>query len=203
MDVLIRNISAERVVKNSKFLAELLVCSSQQKARLLIRSQKGKYTDATHVVHAFITGPSGEISGMSDDGEPSGTAGRPVLDVLKGRACTNTLLTITRWFGGTLLGTGGLVKAYSESAKAVIAEADNIGAFEEFVEKRSFSFTVDYALCEKIKHKLLPFHLYDIKEYFSDNVLFTGSIRADECTDFESCIQNISNGMIEGRKIWQ
>ena len=62
--------------------------------------------------------------GMSDDGEPSGTAGRPSLDVLKGRKCTNTLLTITRWFGGTLLGTGGLVKAYGNGAKQVLAAAD-------------------------------------------------------------------------------
>ena len=76
-----------------------------------VKSQKAKYADATHVVHAFVIGPGAEVMGMSDDGEPSGTAGRPALDVLRGRGCTNTVLTITRWFGGTLLGTGGLVKA--------------------------------------------------------------------------------------------
>ena len=100
-------------------------------ARDLVKAQKSKYADATHVVHAFVIGSGAEILGMSDDGEPSGTAGRPTLDVLKGRGCTNTLITITRWFGGTLLGTGGLVKAYSGGAKQVIQKADELGLFEE------------------------------------------------------------------------
>ena len=103
---------------------------------------------------------------MSDDGEPSGTAGRPTLDVLKGRGCTNTLITITRWFGGTLLGTGGLVKAYSGGAKQVIQKADELGLFEELVEKKDFSFEADYSLYKLIKLNMEQFSLYDVKEEF-------------------------------------
>ena len=120
MDILTKSIQFEEVIKGSRFLSELIPCDSQAAARELIKAQKAKYADATHVVHAFVIGPGAEVMGMSDDGEPSGTAGRPVLDVLKGRKCTNTVLTVTRWFGGTLLGTGGLVKAYSGGAKQVI-----------------------------------------------------------------------------------
>ena len=123
------SLSFEETIKGSRFLSELFPCESQTQARDLVKAQKTKYPDATHVVHAFVIGPAAEILGMSDDGEPSGTAGRPSLDVLKGFGCTNTLVTITRWFGGTLLGTGGLVKAYSGGVKQVIQKADSLSLF--------------------------------------------------------------------------
>jgi uncharacterized YigZ family protein len=127
MEILKSYINYEETIKGSRFLSELFPCDSQAAARELVKSQKAKYADATHVVHAFVIGPGAEVMGMSDDGEPSGTAGRPALDVLRGRGCTNTVLTITRWFGGTLLGTGGLVKAYGNGAKGVLAAADEAG----------------------------------------------------------------------------
>src|SRR5574344_183749 len=98
---------------------------------LLLHELKIQYADATHVVHAFVTGTFGEVNGMSDDGEPAGTAGRPVLEVLKGSNITNVLLTVTRYFGGTLLGTGGLVKAYGDCAKLAIEQAHQQNAIEE------------------------------------------------------------------------
>ena len=140
MDILSSYVKFEESIKGSRFLSELFPCSSQSQARDIIKSQKEKYSDSSHVVHAFITGKNGEVMGMSDDGEPSGTAGRPTLDVLKGRLCTNTMLTITRWFGGTLLGTGGLVKAYSSGAKNVISLADSEKLFAPLVEKSDFFF---------------------------------------------------------------
>lgn len=138
MDELTSCAVSETLVKHSRFIAELLPCASQSDARELLKFQKAKYFDASHVVHAFVVGTSAEIRGMSDDGEPSGTAARPVLDVLCGKNCTNALLTVTRYFGGTLLGTGGLVKAYTDAAKAVIEEAERLGAFSELIEKRAF-----------------------------------------------------------------
>ena len=116
MNVPLEEATAELNVKNSRFISEVFPVSSQADAREKLHELKKKYSDATHVVHAFVVGASGEVNGMSDDGEPSGTAGRPVLDVLKGSGLTNILLTVTRYFGGTLLGTGGLVHAYSDSA---------------------------------------------------------------------------------------
>ena len=84
MKVLVENASCETVIKNSRFIAEAFIVGNQSEARDVLREQKSRYSDATHVCHAFITGPKAETSGMSDDGEPSGTAGRPMLDVLKG-----------------------------------------------------------------------------------------------------------------------
>ena len=146
MDILEKHVTYEETIKGSRFLSELVPCSSQAQAREILKAQKAKYADATHVVHAFITGNGAEVKGMSDDGEPSGTAGRPALDVLSGRNCTNVILTITRWFGGTLLGTGGLVTASGNGAKGVIAAANEEGAFQPLVAKKNFTFSTDYSL---------------------------------------------------------
>ena len=189
--------SYEETIKGSRFLSELFPCESQSQARDLVKAQKNKYPDATHVVHAFVIGPAAEILGMSDDGEPSGTAGRPTLDVLKGFGCTNILVTITRWFGGTLLGTGGLVKAYSGGAKQVLQKAQTDGLFEELVEKRDFSFTCDYSLHKLIKINMEQFALYDVTEDFGEGVKISGKIRADQYDAFAAKLLDLSNGKIK------
>lgn len=132
--------SVETEVKKSRFLAEIFPVESQKDARVLLKSQKEKYADSTHIVHAFVTGPDGGVCGCSDDGEPSGTAGRPVLEVLKGSGLTGCIITVTRWFGGILLGTGGLVKAYSNAAKAVLSVAETC----ELVPRLRFILELPY-----------------------------------------------------------
>lgn len=196
MDVLTSQASAEIIVKRSRFLAELLPCDTTTRAREILKSQKEKYRDATHVVHAFVCGLSAENSGMSDDGEPSGTAGKPVLAVLKGRACTNAMLTVTRWFGGTLLGTGGLVKAYGDAAKAVIATADETNAFEKYIAKREFSFAVNYNEHEKIKQLLKAFEIYDMNEEFSDEVALKLSVSENDADRLSEALCNATSGRI-------
>ena len=196
MYILTKTVQFEEVIKGSRFLSQLIPCESQAAARELIKSQKAKYADATHVVHAFVIGTGAEVMGMSDDGEPSGTAGRPVLDVLKGRKCTNTVVTVTRWFGGTLLGTGGLVKAYSGGAKQVIEQADAEGAFEELIAKSGFSFTTDYSLYKLIKLTMEQYHLYNIAEDFGTEITIKGEIREDELDTFSARIKDLSNGKI-------
>jgi uncharacterized YigZ family protein len=121
MDVLLEGAAAAIEVKRSKFIGEAFPLTETQSPRDILRRQKERYRDASHVVHAFIAGDAGEIRGMSDDGEPGGTAARPIMDILAGTRCTNILLTVTRYFGGTLLGTGGLVRAYGDAARAVLA----------------------------------------------------------------------------------
>ena len=100
---------AETKVKNSRFVAEVHTIHSAEEAKALWRHKKETYDNGGHIVYAFTIGPQQNICGCSDDGEPSGTAGRPVLAVLKGSGLTDTLLTIARYFGGTKLGTGGLI----------------------------------------------------------------------------------------------
>lgn len=196
MNILKDYISAEFTVKGSRFLSELFPCESQAEAKELIKVQKAKYSDATHVVHAFVTGLSMEILGMSDDGEPSGTAGRPALDVLKGHGCTNLLLTVTRWFGGTLLGTGGLVKAYGDGAKQVLLAADEAGLFEEYVKKIPFIFECDYTLYQAAKRFLESLSVSELEENFGTAVKVSGKVPESEYNLLCSKLKDLSNGKI-------
>ena len=197
MLVLTKPVRFEEIIKGSRFLSELIPCESQAQARDILKAQKEKYADATHVVHAFIVGKNGEVMGMSDDGEPSGTAGRPTLDVLKGRNCTNLIVTITRWFGGTLLGTGGLVKAYGNGAKQVLEAAAAQNAFEELIEKTDFVFSTDYSLYKLLKNNFVNYKLYNISEDFGTEVTISGQIKADQYNDFAKLLLNLSNGKIK------
>ena len=197
MDILTKHVQFEETIKGSRFLSELIPCESQSEARDLIKSQKAKYADSTHVVHAFVVGLQAEVMGMSDDGEPSGTAGRPTLDVLKGRGCTNALVTITRWFGGTLLGTGGLVKAYSGGCKGVIQQADDQGAFVPYVPKESFIFSTDYNIYKPIKIMMEKFNVFDLKEDFGTDITISGEIEAGQKEELAARLKDISNGRIE------
>ena len=193
MYILASPASAELTVKGSRFLAEIFPVSAQEDVRPLLKAQKAKYKDATHVVHAFICGKQGQIMGMSDDGEPGGTAGRPILDVLKGRELTNCMLTVTRWFGGTLLGTGGLVHAYSEAAKCALANA----AVELLVERTSFSFSADYSLYQMLKKRMEGFVLFGVQEQFAEVVTVTGAIESARYADFAATIFDASVGKVQ------
>ena len=180
----------EESIKGSRFLSELFPISSQGEVREKIKLQKQKYADATHVCHAFICGKNAEIMGMSDDGEPGGTAGRPMLDVLKGSGITNLLVTVTRWFGGTLLGTGGLVHAYGNGAKNVLALAD----VEELVEKSGFSLSCDYQQYQIVKKIFDDFILYDVSEDFGEKINIKGQLAVQDVKLFASRIYDSTSG---------
>ena len=107
----------EIVEKKSRFLATVRPVETEEEASAFIEEMKKKYWDATHNCSAFVLGRRGEITRCSDDGEPSGTAGRPMLEVLLKEGICNTAVVVTRYFGGTLLGTGGLVRAYGAAVK--------------------------------------------------------------------------------------
>ena len=192
MNCILEHFQTELVIKHSRFIAEVFPVENQAAARELLKEQKQKYFDSTHVVHAFVIGKNAEILGMSDDGEPSGTAGRPVLDVLKGSGCTNIILTVTRYFGGTLLGTGGLVKAYSDSAKAVL----DITKFEPLIEKSNFKFSLNYDMYEKVKYHFNHYHIDSLQEDFTEKITISGVIFADEFNNFKKEIEDLSNARI-------
>lgn len=183
---------AEFVIKGSRFLGEIFPIENQNDVKPLIKSQKQKYPDATHVCHAFISGKNAEIMGMSDDGEPGGTAGRPMLDVLKGRDVTNILLTVTRWFGGTLLGTGGLVHAYGDGAKLAL----DAGIFEDLIEKASFSLETDYSDYQIIKKIFENFTLYGMNEDFGEKIKINGEIAASDFENLKKTVFDKTNGRV-------
>ena len=116
-----RGSEAEIIEKKSRFIATVCPVKSEEEALAFIESMKKKYWNATHNCFAYVLGEHFQIQRCSDDGEPSGTAGKPMLDVLLGEEIHDVAVVVTRYFGGTLLGTGGLVRAYSASVKAGLA----------------------------------------------------------------------------------
>lgn len=108
----------EIIEKKSRFIATVIPAEDEETALEFIESMKKKYWNATHNCYAYVIGERNELQRCSDDGEPGGTAGRPMLDVLLGEEIHNVVVVVTRYFGGTLLGTGGLVRAYSSATKA-------------------------------------------------------------------------------------
>ena len=124
--MLSKGAQAELVEKKSRFIATIRPVSSEEEAVAFIEEMKKKYYDARHNCSAFGVGSKGELTRSSDDGEPSGTAGRPMLEVLTGSGIRNIAVVVTRYFGGVLLGTGGLVRAYSGAVKMALEQCETI-----------------------------------------------------------------------------
>lgn len=112
-----RPVEAEIEVKRSRFLARLERVPDEAAARAVVEAARKAHWDARHHCSAFVLGPDAGTQRSSDDGEPAGTAGAPMLEVLRGRDLTDVVCVVTRWFGGTLLGTGGLIRAYSDAVR--------------------------------------------------------------------------------------
>lgn len=138
----------ETEVARSRFIASLDYAESAEDAKAFIAGIRAEMPDASHHVYAFRAGFGASVTeGMSDDGEPSGTSGPPVLAVLRGSDIGDIVLVVTRYFGGTKLGTGGLVRAYSEAAHVAINSLKTV----EKIEKRLLGIEVPYSLFEQVK----------------------------------------------------
>lgn len=174
--------------KKSRFIATIEPVSSEEEACDLIASVKKRYWDARHNCSAFIIGDKGQMSRCSDDGEPSGTAGRPMLDTLINEHITNVCVVVTRYFGGTLLGTGGLVRAYSRAVKEGLA---NCTVIKKTVGSR-VSFKCDYNDIGKIQYTAAQkgYHIMDC-DYGSE---VTVSMISDEGAKLVEDIRDITSG---------
>ena len=192
MKILLEAAPAELVVKNSRFRSEAAYVETPEAAREIWRLRKTQYDNGGHIVYAFIVGVQGNIQGCSDDGEPSGTAGRPTLEVLKGSGLTNVILTTARWFGGTKLGTGGLVHAYTASAQAAL---DNIRT-RELVPMRELDFSVSYALYEQVKRQLSAAGFETKQEEFLSEIRIRGKLTAAALPELRTRLRDLSNGKI-------
>lgn len=156
--------SSEVIEKKSKFIANISPVEAESEAQDFIAEIRKKYYDANHNVFAYQIGERNQFKRCSDDGEPSGTAGVPILDILKAEDIKNVVVVVTRFFGGTLLGTGGLVRAYSKAAKEGLLNAEII----KKVACQEFKITVDYELLGKIQYELLN-HGYIISDILYDS----------------------------------
>ena len=141
----------EIIEKKSRFIAKAVPVSSEEEAAAFFAEEKKKYWDARHHCTAFVIGENPARMRSSDDGEPSGTAGKPMLEVLAGSGLTDVAAVVTRYFGGTLLGTGGLVRAYSGAVKEALAN----GRIIEKIPGKKYRLVLDYTLFPKVQNLAL------------------------------------------------
>lgn len=178
---------AEIVEKKSRFIATVMPVETEEDALAFIESMRKKYWNATHNCFAYAVGRHQEVLRCSDDGEPSGTAGKPMLDVLVGEEVHNAAVVVTRYFGGTLLGTGGLVRAYSAAVQAGLLASKIITKMSGFKLK----ITTDYTGLGKIQYILGEKHIKILCSEYTERVILSALI------PFEM-LEEIQDGIIEG-----
>ena len=181
----------EQEIKHSRFIATVLYAPNVETAREAIRSVAARYADATHNCWAFLVGIGPQAAlGSSDDGEPGGTAGRPMLQVLQGSELGDVAAVVTRYYGGTKLGSGGLVRAYGGTLQKTL----NTLPTREQVLRRSGSLTIDYALYEQLKRTLEPFDPIIEAESFAQAVTLEIALPLDQWDACAAAITELSNG---------
>lgn len=180
----------EIVEKKSRFIATVLPIDTEEEALQYIEKIKKKYWDARHNCFAFVIGSNNEIQRFSDDGEPQGTAGKPILETLLNENLHNTLIVVTRYFGGTLLGTGGLVRAYGQSSKEGIRNS----VIQKVCEGISFKLTVDYNSIGKIKYIMGQMEITDAQEEYGQNVVLSILMKKDEYNEFNTKVTDATGG---------
>lgn len=174
--VVLKEGTGEIVEKKSRFIANVFSVDSVQAAEEKIAEIQKKYWDARHNCYAFVIGSDFGTTRCSDNGEPSGTAGKPILEVIKGQGITNILVIVTRYFGGTLLGTGGLVRAYTQSAQAGI-EASEIG---EMVYGQKLRLDADYNLVGNVQYYLRNEGIELENEVYTDRVSYDITVKMED-----------------------
>lgn len=187
----------EIVEKKSRFIAHVQPVSSEEEAMDFIAKIKKQYWDARHNCHAYVIGVHGEITRCSDDGEPSGTAGRPMLDVLLGNGLHNTAVVVTRYFGGTLLGTGGLVRAYSAAVREGLAHAVVI----ERQEGAIYQIQTDYQGLGKIQYLAGERGLPILNADYGEAVRLEVLVPKEEADGFLQGVTEAAAGKAETQKI--
>lgn len=182
----------EIVMKKSRFIATVSLADTEKDALSFIDDLKKKYWDATHNCYAYIIGTNNKTMRYSDDGEPSQTAGKPMLDVLLAKELTNIVVVVTRYFGGTLLGTGGLVKAY-QSATVEGLNQSIIIKKEPGIHVQLIS---DYNLIGKLQYYIGQENLPLISSEYTDSVTLDLIIPVDKVKSFSNRLADLSNGSL-------
>jgi uncharacterized YigZ family protein len=188
----------ELVVSNSHFIASLAPVFSVDEARAFIQRIKTEFPDATHHVPIFLVGHgASEIAHCSDAGEPSGTAGRPALAVLRGSGLGDVAVVITRYFGGTKLGTGGVVRAYSESVRMVIEAVPRA----EKVLTHTVMLAFPYTYLERVRLLVAAQSGEVLDEAFTADVTLSARLRVERLPSFQDALSELTNGKVHAEII--
>ncbi len=175
--------------KASVFIGYAAPIDSEEDALEIIKAKKKEFYDARHNVWAYIL-PDGTSKRYSDDGEPQGTAGMPVLSVIEKKGLCGACVVVTRYFGGTLLGAGGLVRAYTQAASSAV-DAAGVKKFESFT---MYKLVLSYSDHQRLSRLLLPYHILEMSTEYSDVVTVSLAVKSDEAESLERMLTEAGAG---------
>ncbi len=188
-------VEAQVEVRRSRFVCRLERVTSEEAARAVVERARKDHWDARHHCSAFLVGPSGELARSSDDGEPAGTAGAPMLEVLRGAGVSDVVAVVTRWFGGVLLGAGGLARAYGDAVRTALDEA-------ALVERRLVSLvevTVAHADAGRLENDLRSRGIRVRGVSYAERATMT--VAADLRTDLVGLVAEVTGGSASARVV--
>jgi uncharacterized YigZ family protein len=189
----VKTIRIENRVVNSRFIATIGPAQTVDEAKAFIASVRREMPDATHHVHAFKVGYGGSvIEGMTDDGEPGGTAGPPVLAVLRGADLGDVVIVVTRYFGGTKLGTGGLVRAYGDAARAAL---ENLPVTRR-ISKSTIGLEISYSFYEQARRILAKYEAEITDREFGAEVTLYATVPTDNLEALTAELQERTAGQV-------
>ena len=187
---------AEIIEKKSGFIATVLPVTCEEEALEFIESMKKKYWNATHNCYAYVIGERFETQRCSDDGEPGGTAGKPILEVISGSGIHNIVVVVTRYFGGTLLGTGGLVRAYTDATRAGIENSDIV----EKIPGRRVDLTMEYTDLGKLQYLLAQNEVLTEDTEYTDKVIIHALFSEEDKERLKKKITEATSGRVTVRE---
>jgi len=190
---LIKEAQEAFVVNKSRFIGHGCPCETEEAALAFLARMRAEYRDATHNCYAYIIGPNMGVMRYSDDGEPGGTAGMPIIEVMKARGVTNAAVVVTRYFGGVLLGAGGLVRAYSQGAAAAL-NASGVGVMHPTAR---YLMEVAYPMLSRVDYFLKDAPVRVEDKAFTDVITYTLTVRCADEAGFLARVRDISEGAVE------
>ena len=181
--------------KRSEFLAYARPVTTESEAMAFVEQIRKKYPDARHTVFAYLLSSGGMR--YSDDGEPHGSAGMPVLDIIRKGGFADAVITVTRYFGGILLGTGGLVRAYSGAAKLAVAEAGIV----ELIPYDLVRFSIDYSMYQRVLYELKNYLATEESTDFGADVTLTLALPTEYTRSLQERLIALTNGKVSGEVV--
>ena len=190
---LMRDQSAEYIVHKSRFIGRAAPVSSAEEALAFLDAVRQEHRSANHHCYAYIIGQNAGVMRYSDDGEPGGTAGLPIIEVLKARGVVDCAVVVTRYFGGVLLGTGGLVRAYSHTC----ALALNAAGVCEMIPTQRWLMEVEYPLWDRVQHALKSLPVRVLPPEFTASVNFGLLCRSSDAEAALEALTRVTDGQLE------
>ena len=181
------------IEKKSKFICHLYKVKDETEIQEILKAEKKKYFDAKHHCYAYVLGETGALVKCNDDGEPSQTAGKPMLDILQKEGFTDILCVVIRYFGGTLLGTGGLVRAYSEALKDAIDKSEFVNEIPAVIVEYKYAYNFDAKIASYLRDNGIKI----LSTEYSDSINLKIALPEGDLEKTGADLVNITNGSIE------